>query len=335
MDLIDKKLCNILQVEFPLHSRPFEFIGERLGLTHEEVLHRVKSLYESKIVRRIAVSIAPAVLGYNSTLIACKIEPLYLETTIEKINKYHEITHNYERDHDFNVWFTIIAPNHKRISEILEQIRAFPGVLKLLDLPSLRQFKIDVFFDFEKDSHSQQVQKEMSPKQINLTSYKPFIENSLEWHLLKFLQKGIEVCPEPFAQFASMHKVTVEKVVEVLSTWKKDGILRKFGAFINHYAAQFVANGMTVFAVESKNIQGAGEILASYTQVSHCYARLTYNEWPYSLYAMIHGDNQINIKEIAKSMSVKLGNVDYQVLFSKREFKKSSWHIKQGESHVS
>ena len=144
MDQIGKQLVTGLQTGFPVTERPYAAIGEQLGIKEQEVIDRIKAIARSGEIRRLGASFDPRKLGYSSTLCAVHVPLEKLERTVEAINLYHNVTHNYERNHHYNVWFTLIAPGRDRIEEILREIEERAGIGPILNLPAIRMFKIHV-----------------------------------------------------------------------------------------------------------------------------------------------------------------------------------------------
>ncbi len=144
LDATDKKLITLIQADFPITDRPYAAIGEKLGVLEEEVIRRIRAIMESGEIRRLGASFDSRQLGYTSTLCAAHVPPEKLETAVAAINSYHNVTHNYERNHYYNVWFTVIAPSRLRIGEILGEIEERAGIGPILDLPATRLFKIQV-----------------------------------------------------------------------------------------------------------------------------------------------------------------------------------------------
>ncbi len=149
MDQLDKDLLNLIQSNFPISPEPFKEIGEVLGISEEEVIERVKRLKENGIIRRIGASLNSQALGHTSTLLGAKVPEERLESFVEEVNKYPGVTHNYLRDHDYNVWFTFIAKDRATIDKALEEIKGRSQVQDILDLPAIRLFKVKVDFDIE------------------------------------------------------------------------------------------------------------------------------------------------------------------------------------------
>ncbi len=149
MDEIDKKLLNIMQEDFPISPEPYKELAKRLGLEEEEVMERIIAFKEKGLVRRIGGIFDPRGLGYQSTLVAVEVLPQNLKEAAERVSSYEEVTHNYQRNHRFNLWFTLIAPGQERMEEIITSVGDLPGVIRTMNLPCLRLFKIKTYFNME------------------------------------------------------------------------------------------------------------------------------------------------------------------------------------------
>ena len=147
IDEIDSAILNRIQSDFPITSRPFLAVAEELGLTEKEVLARVARLKSDGIIRRIGGNFVPGKLGFVSTLCAACVPPDQLESFAEVVNRYPGVTHNYQRDNTYNVWFTFIAPSMEEIENNLKQIAEDTGVDDILNLPATRVFKIRAEFE--------------------------------------------------------------------------------------------------------------------------------------------------------------------------------------------
>ena len=148
MDELDQKIVRLLQYEFPLEERPFDILAGRLGMEAEAFRQRVQSLLDRRVIRRLGASFDSRKLGFSSTLAAVSVDADAVDRAAEVIGRYHEVTHSYLRDHQFNIWFTIIAPDAERISAILDEIRADLSLSesRILNLPMTRVFKLDARF---------------------------------------------------------------------------------------------------------------------------------------------------------------------------------------------
>jgi DNA-binding Lrp family transcriptional regulator len=147
VDEVDRSILNEIQSDFPISSRPYHELGKRLSLSEKEVLDRVKALKAEGIIRRIGGNFNSRMLNFTSTLCAAKVPAEKLEEFVKAVNRHPGVTHNYLRNHEYNVWFTFIAPSMASIEKALQEIRKATGVADILNLPALRTFKIKVDFD--------------------------------------------------------------------------------------------------------------------------------------------------------------------------------------------
>ena len=145
LDDLDRAILNEIQSNFPIVSRPYAEVGVRVGADEEQVLRRVRALMESGVIRRLGANFTSRKLGYTSTLCAARVPPERLTRFVEVVNQYPGVTHNYLRDHHFNVWFTLIAESPARLKQILAEISGASGV-EVLSLPAQEIFKIKVDF---------------------------------------------------------------------------------------------------------------------------------------------------------------------------------------------
>ena len=146
---LDKKILNAVQKDFPLTSRPFQEIAIKVGSTETEVLSRIRQLRERGIIRRLGGVFDSQKLGFVSTLVALRVAPKQLDEVGAKISSLPGVTHNYQRDHTFNLWFTLVCPDREELEANLAAVERYPGVEKLRNLPALQLFKIGVNFKME------------------------------------------------------------------------------------------------------------------------------------------------------------------------------------------
>lgn len=147
MDNIDKKILNIIQTKFPLTQRPYDVIGQEVGVSEKDVINRISNLKKEGIIRRIGATFDPRKLGFISSLCAAKVPPEKIKEFVDVVNSYPGVTHNYERDNQYNIWFTFIAESMDEIEKRLEEIEDKTGITGIKNLPSVRFFKIKVDFD--------------------------------------------------------------------------------------------------------------------------------------------------------------------------------------------
>ena len=147
MDDIDKKILNILQKEFPLEERPFLIVGERCGIGEDDVISRVQRMKDEGIIRRIGAVFDGAKLGRVSTLCAARVPDKKIEDFVNIVNANKNVTHNYRRDHEYNIWFTVSAENVAELEKFLKEVQEKTGITDILDMRAVNTFKINASFD--------------------------------------------------------------------------------------------------------------------------------------------------------------------------------------------
>lgn len=146
IDNTNKTLLNNIQMDFPIDSRPFHIIAQKLGLTEAGVIRRIRQMKKDLLIRRIGGNFSPDKLGYYSTLCTARVPEEKIDLFTQIVNSYSGVTHNYQRDHDFNIWFTFIAPSVEIIQKSLREISEATQVEPILNLPATKVFKISANF---------------------------------------------------------------------------------------------------------------------------------------------------------------------------------------------
>ena len=318
LDKKDKELLNEIQWSFPLMQRPFLEISKRHKLSEEEVIHRIARLKDMGLIRQINAIFDTRRLGYKSALIAFSVEADKLDEVATEINRHPGVSHNYERNHEYNMWFTLAVPPNENMRTVLDRMATLDGVLKYRLLPTLKLYKIGVRLDMVNSDAGKpeptETIKQLNPSKVSLTEQdKDFIRE---------LQRDLEIIPEPFDKGAQNLGVTTAELFSKAREYEKKGVMRRFAAILRHRDAGFSANGMVVWNIPEEKVDEAGYKIASFPQVSHCYQRPIYPDWPFSLFSMIHARTIEAAETIAEEISNTIGIKDYRILFSSREFKK-------------
>jgi DNA-binding Lrp family transcriptional regulator len=147
MDTVDKKILNFIQRDFPLDAEPFKIVAEKAGVSEDEVLARIRRMRQEGIIRRIGAVFDSRKLGFVSTLCAASVPEGKLREFVEAVNAYPGVTHNYKRNHEYNIWFTFIAPSEEELKNNLAEIKNRTGIQDILDMRASRTFKIDASFE--------------------------------------------------------------------------------------------------------------------------------------------------------------------------------------------
>ncbi len=319
---LDRRILNCIQLDFPLSRHPYAALAETVACTPEEAHARVSHLRQTGIVRRIGGSFAARPLGYISTLVATRVDPGRIEAVAARASSFPEVTHNYEREHDYNLWFTVIAADRERLQAILRSVRDVAGVYALHDLPVRRMFKIKVEFTFGADRDSGKTRPPVQPQsEGHPTRLEP---DATDRRIIARACGDIGESRAPFRDLAAQVEATETEVLARLESYRASGAMRRFGAVLRHRAAGFDGNGMSVWKVPAEDVVRVGEALAACPEISHCYERPQLRDWPYNVFGMIHGRDRPACLSIVDRIAGEIGIPDYRVLFSNREFKKTS-----------
>jgi siroheme decarboxylase len=318
LDAIDKEILNDIQWSFPLVKRPFLEMANKYQLKEEEVLNRTQRLKDIGIIRQISAIFDTRKLGYKSALVAFSVDKNKIDYVANEINKHPGVSHNYERNHEYNVWFTLAVSPDADMKADLDKMASLDGVLKYRVLPTLKMYKIGVKLDMvnddpEKPSPTDDVKK-METKVEKISE--------VDKEYIRQLQKDIEIIREPFKTITDNLGINLEELFNKVKEYQNIGIMRRFAAILRHRQAGFTANGMIVWNVPEEKIDQIGSKIASFPQVSHCYRRPIYPDWEFNLFSMIHARTIDAAEKIAKEISAIIKIDRYRILFSSREFKK-------------
>jgi siroheme decarboxylase len=320
LDELDKRLLNLLQGSFPIAPRPYAAVAELAGVPEEEVLVRTKRLLDERIIREVTPIFDTRVLGYSSMLVAAKVDPENPWRAAKIINSHPGVSHNYLRDHDFNIWFTIATEPGSRLGleGTLEVLQRLTGAQSLRQLPTLRLFKIRMDLEMEKGTDALAAAAEAAdhkePEAIELSE--------LDIAVIRATQGPMEVAAEPFAPAAAELGIDEAALLDHLESMRERRALRRVAAILFHRRAGFSANGMGVWRVPEDRILELGPRMASFRGISHCYQRPTYEDWPYSVFTMAHGRSKEECDAILGSIAADTGIEDRRTLYSSTEFKK-------------
>ena len=319
LDESDKELLNEIQWTFPLVTRPFDAIAKKFDTTPEIIKEKLKNLKEIGVLRQLSAIFDTRKLGYTSSLVAMEIEHDELDHVASQINRHPGVSHNYERDHQFNLWFTLAVPPGADLNDELEKFNVLKGIKKVRMLPTLQLFKIGVKLDLV-DDKKHDIAPSEEKKEIKNIEFKPTEQDK---DFIRELQKDMEIIDEPFVKAAKNLGITEDEVFAKMKHYEDVGVMRRFAAILRHRQVGFTANGMIVWKVPEDRITSVGETLGSFPQVSHCYERPTYDDWPYNVFSMIHCKTHDEAYDVAKTIQDQINVDEYKILFSSREFKKT------------
>jgi len=323
VDHLDKRLLNIIQAEFPLVSRPFEALGRSLDLAEAEVIERSAHLKKRRVIRQISAIFDTRSLGYRSSLVAMRVAPERVDEAAAVVNSHPGVSHNYRRNHAFNLWFTLAVPPTGDLERTVQLLHAMVGAESARILPTLRLYKIGLQLDMEGNSGAERVE---SGSVGYAESDRPAAGRaglrSIDIAAIRQLQEDIPLIPEPYEPMADRMGISEDALFGLAASLRSQGYLRRMAAVLYHREAGFHANAMSVWVVPPERVDEVGQIMASFKGVSHCYLRPTYPDWPYSIFTMVHGQRSADCQEIISAISQATGIAEYALLYSTKEYKK-------------
>ncbi len=321
LDPIDARLLNRIQEDIPTVSRPFAALGEWLGSDEADVLDRLRSLKARNIVRQISAIFDTRSLGYKSSLVAMATTPENELHAAKALNAHPGVTHNYKRNHDFNIWFTVAVPPTTSLEETVAALHEEAGALSTRILPTLRLFKIGVTLDM---TGAEDPARRSAPAYGDANRQATPPPLSAE-HIatIRAMQDDLPLVSQPYQLVAEREGLTEEALFAHAADLRQRGQLRRVAAVLHHRKAGFRANGMAVWKVPEAEVGRVGEQMAQFTAVSHCYQRPVYPDWPYNVFSMIHGRTDGECEAVVAAISEETGIREWITLYSSTEFKKT------------
>ena len=317
---LDKRLLNLMQGSFAIAPRPYQHIAAQAGVTESEVLERVQHLLDERIIRQVTPIFDTRALGYQSMLVAAKVDADNPWRAANVINAHPGVSHNYLRNHEFNIWFTIATePDSKLgLEETLEVLAREAGAESVRQLPTLKLFKIRMDLEMEGDTDAlSRAAEAVEPAEIDAQPYDEF-----DRAVIRALQGDLPVISEPYAPAAAELGIGVDQLLAHLEQMRERRLLRRVAAILFHRRAGFSANGMGVWKVPDDQILELGRRMAAFRGISHCYQRPTYADWPYSVFTMAHGRSKEECDAILDAIAADTGISERSTLYSSTEFKK-------------
>ena len=320
LDDLDKRLLNLMQGSFPIASRPYQHVATEAGITEQETLARVQKLLDERIIRQVTPIFDTRALGYSSMLVAAKVDPENPWRAATIINAHPGVSHNYLRNHEFNIWFTIATEPDSPLGldGSLKVLAKIAGAESVRQLPTLKLFKIRM--DLEMEGGTEALAKSVQAAEPAETERQPYDERDIA--VIRALQGDMPVVPEPYAPAAQQLGMTESDLLAHLTQMQERRLLRRVAAILFHRRAGFSANGMGVWKVPDERIMELGPQMAAYRGISHCYQRPTYEDWPYSVFTMAHGRSKEECDAILDSIATDTGISERSTLYSSTEFKK-------------
>jgi len=319
---LDRTLLNLMQGSFPLEPRPYAAVAAAAGITEEQVLADVQRLQADRIIRQVTPIYDTRALGYGSMLVAAKVDPEHPWGPAKVINAHPGVSHNYLRNHEFNMWFTLAVEEESKLGMqgTLDVLQELTGAESIRQLPTLRLFKIRMDLEMQGDTAALSSPGVVeAPIELERQDY-----DELDRDVIRATQGDLPVVAEPWTAAAEQLGISVDDLLAHLRGMQDRGLLRRVAAILFHRRAGFSANGMGVWHVPADRVQDIGPRMASFRGVSHCYERPTYADWPYQIFTMAHGRSKAECDAILDAIAAEFPEIeDRATLYSSTEFKKT------------
>ena len=310
---LQKQLCNALQDGLPICSRPFDDLAKFLDSDEKTVLQEIEELKKAGFIRRISALINYRALGMTGTLVAAHIPQEWLREVTEAVNSLRNVSHNYLRKHYYNLWFTLQARRPEQIKVTLSNLSGRFGI-DFYSLPVEYIFKLDARFDAENEGRLfGDVAEVPKTEAVELSESEKLI--------LSKLQNDLELIAKPF-DFLCSEGLETEEVLRITQGLIDKGVIRRIAAVVDHRKLGFVANVLFAGEVSQDKVIEAGKALARFRVVSHCYERKALKDWPYNLFAMMHGRSIGEIQRVVDKFTEAEKIDSYQLLPTTAELKK-------------
>ncbi len=311
-----KQLLKTVQIQVPLVTKPFNAIADNLHSTEDEVIEALARLKQQGIVRSIAGIFNATKLGYQSNLVAFDVPQNNIEKAVQVINPLPGVSHNYLREGDYNIWFTLALPQEENYLDYVENLAKKAGATRFNIFKATTMVKLSARFD--PDDVIGDTQFTVKNPDASIT-----IDNTVK-KAINVLQQDLPLVGEAFGAIVTEKKISIG-VDEVLTTGEKllsTGVMRSYRAVVRHHAVGFVANAMTVWKADNEKLSDILREFSKEPSISHLYVRQSFpNRWDYPVFAMVHAKSQDELFAIIQKLH-SIAKVDYRSYRSLQEFKK-------------
>lgn len=299
----DRELLDAIQSDVPLISTPWAGVGQVIDMSEKEVLKRLERLRRNGLVATVRGVFDARALGYTSSLVAASVPEQHLERVASTVNLHPGVTKNYQRNHRFNLWFSILLPpdGSLGLEETVSILTA--GADHVLLLPAITSFRAD-----GSEDAATSPARQLTPRELEA---------------VRLLQNDLPPVPRPFEELARDAELSGDELLEVALQLRSEGRLRGLAAAVQPRGRAFSAQALVVWATAADRVRELAQTLASRPEIGRSWIRPTQPGWPYSVFTILHGRSVDEYQALVFSLADELAIEEYALLFPVREYKKS------------
>ena len=326
--LDELRLIDALHGGFPLVDRPFAAVAKQLDMQEDAAIQTISNLLTQGVLTRFGPLFQIERVGGQFVLAAMRVPDARFDQVADQVNAMVEVAHNYRREHVLNMWFVVASASPQQAQEVLARIQAETG-LTVWAFPKEREYFVELRLPL-----LQAVKRTMPTAPTRAPSHQTLNLTPHDHQLMALTQAGLPVVAEPYAHVGAQMGQSAQWVRTRLQDMLHAGLIRRIGAVPNHYRLGFIANGMSVWDVDDAHVDALGARIGALPGVSHCYRRPRHgSEWPYNLFAMLHGRSREEVHAQAQELKQLLGSAHrgHDILYSSAILKKTGWRMRRSE----
>jgi DNA-binding Lrp family transcriptional regulator len=320
---LEREFLNRYQGGFPLEEQPFVRVATELGTDADSLIEAIGRLLDEGVLSRFGPLYDASSMGGSLTLGAMSVPGPRFDEVAETINRMPEVAHNYQREHELNMWFVVAAETPQLLQTALDRIEAACN-LQVYNFPKLQTFYLGLWLEID---HRDRVRTRPIPGPLKQGG---MIIDELDRQIVQATQAGLPLESEPYTAIARDCGCDTSTVLQRMKRMLERGVIRRIGAIPNHYKLGLKGNGMSVWDVDDSRLPELGAHVGRLDFVSHCYERPRHPPlWPYNLFAMIHGHDRDEVDARVEQVAEMIGGASrrHEVLFSTRILKKSGLRL--------
>jgi DNA-binding Lrp family transcriptional regulator len=347
LSTLDAEILDIVQRGVPLAAHPFAMIAQSVGASEREIIERLGDLKDKDhVIRQISAIFDTKALGYRSALVAARYDDERIDASAAVVGRHPGVSHNYRRDHTFNLWYTLAVPPNSRLGldRTIERLHEISRAISTRKMQTLRVFKIGVQLDVKGDRAADSQVASDNYDEEDQAEARSYDLSETDIRAIRALQRDLPLASAPFDPLAAEAGTTVEDLLAAATRFLERKQMRRFAAVLHHREAGFAANCMGVWNVPDDRVEDVGRTMAAFAAVSHCYLRPRFDDWPFNLFTMVHGKTQEDCLCALDAIAKATGIRDRGALWSTKEYKKvrvsyftpeiDEWEARYGEGDI-